>query len=449
MKRSTASRTNPQPTKRQRVSAALQTPESMPGSPAGVPLGAMSVTTFLRRHWQRKPLLVRQALRQDDDDLRPITRAALGELATRDDVESRLVCAADRRGRWSLEHGPFERLPRRRSRPWTLLVQGVDLELACARSLLDRFRFLPDARIDDVMCSYAVDGGGVGPHVDSYDVFLLQVRGRRRWSIAPPAERPRVPGQPVRLVAPFDATDVWELEPGDMLYLPPGWAHDGVALGECITASIGFRAPSRGEVLNAFHAHRIDDGIDDPDHDDAADVGVGRPRSACTREERRRAALRERYRDPAHAAASARTLDHPARLPEPMVATLVEWIENARLDRERIVDFIGRHLTEPKPHVWFESPQSAKTPFQDRSTPGHAAGAVRLNPRTRLMYRGDRVYINGEVDRVPARSRPLLHRLADQRQLATAETARACADPWLRATLARWWSNGWLGNEDE
>ena len=224
-------------------------------------LGGLTPATFMRRHWQKQPLLVRGAV---SAGWSPLGRAALFGLAASDDVESRLVVRDD--ARWSVRHGP---LPRRALPPlarpaWTLLVQGVDLHVPAAHELLRRFRFVPDARLDDLMVSYATDGGGVGPHVDSYDVFLLQVHGRRRWRIGPAADAAFVPGLPLKILARFDATRDWLLEPGDMLYLPPGWGHDGTAVGECMTCSIGFRAPTAVELARDV-LQRAAEALDDAD----------------------------------------------------------------------------------------------------------------------------------------------------------------------------------------
>ncbi|MES1161443.1 MAG: cupin domain-containing protein, partial [Rhizobacter sp.] len=218
-------------------------------------LGGLSPQVFMRHHWQKKPLLVRQALPMTSSF---VGRAELFALAAREGVESRLV--THRAGRWSLRHGPLPRraLPPLAQREWTLLVQGLDLHLDSARALLERFRFVPDARLDDVMVSYASDGGGVGPHVDSYDVFLLQIHGVRRWRIGR-VKRPQLqPGVPLKILGNFVAQDEWRLEPGDMLYLPPGWAHDGVAEGECMTASIGFRAPGGDELARELLQRTLD-----------------------------------------------------------------------------------------------------------------------------------------------------------------------------------------------
>src|SRR5690606_26400779 len=193
---------------------------------AVAPLGSLSVDEFMRRHWQRRPLLIRQAIPGFTPPLDP---RQLVELAADDDVESRLVTR--RRGRWALEHGPFEPedVPALTRRDWTLLVQGVDLHVDAAHALLARFRFVPDARLDDLMISLAGDGGGVGPHVDSYDVFLLQAWGRRRWRIGPVRQPRLVEGLPLKILDGFEPDEEWVLEPGDMLYLPPGWGHDGIA----------------------------------------------------------------------------------------------------------------------------------------------------------------------------------------------------------------------------
>ena len=217
-------------------------------------LGGMTVERFLREHWQKKPLLVRGALPRFRD---PITPDALAGLACEDDVESRLVRGDAARPRsWKVTWGPqeearFATLPERR---WTLLVQEVNRWVPAAALLLEPFGFLPNVRVDDVMVSFAAPGGSVGPHVDSYDVFLVQGRGERRWMFhdAPTKDTRLVPGLDLRVLAAFEADVDEVLGPGDMLYLPPGFAHHGVAVTPCLTYSVGFRAPSAGEAWIAF-----------------------------------------------------------------------------------------------------------------------------------------------------------------------------------------------------
>lgn len=191
----------------------------------------------MRTHWQKKPLLIRQAL--SPDEMRalhfPLSPERVLALAARHDVESRLI--AQSRGRWSFNHGPFDErpLPSRKTRNWSVLVQGANLVEPAVEALMQRFRFIPDARLDDVMISFATDGGGVGPHFDSYDVFLLQAHGKRRWRISAQEDLTLIPDLPLKILANFRPEEEFVLEPGDMLYLPPHYAHDGVAEGDCMT----------------------------------------------------------------------------------------------------------------------------------------------------------------------------------------------------------------------
>jgi 50S ribosomal protein L16 3-hydroxylase len=206
---------------------------------------------FLRDYWQQKPLLIRQGLPGFSAPLEPDDLAGL---ALEEDVESRIVIENGFKGPWELHHGPFEEttfanLP---ESPWTLLVQGVDLWDEDVRAIIDEFPFLPRWRIDDVMVSYAVDGGSVGPHFDYYDVFLIQGEGKRHWSVGPLCDEstPLKTGTQLKILEQFSEIESWTLEPGDILYLPPCIAHHGVAVGECMTFSLGFRAPTAGEMLD-------------------------------------------------------------------------------------------------------------------------------------------------------------------------------------------------------
>ena len=366
-------------------------------------LGGLSPAVFMRRHWQKKPLLVRGAW----PGLRPpLARAALFALAGRDEVESRLVVRDG--ARWTVRHGP---LPRRALPPvarpgWTLLVQGLDLHVAAAQALLEPFRFGPAARLDDLMVSWASPGGGVGPHLDSYDVFLLQLQGRRRWRIARArraAERAFVEGLPLKILRHFVPTDDWILEPGDLLYLPPGWAHDGVAEGgECMTASIGYRAPAAGELARELLA-RIGE-----------EASSGAPL----------------YADPAQPATAT-----PGAIP----AALIEFARRAATralgEPGALERALGEWLTEPKPRVWFEAGRASGTPRR-----------VRLDPKTRLLYDRRHVFVNGESFTVGGRDATLVRRLADRRELDAEDLRRL--GPQARGTIDEWVENGWLHEED-
>ena len=364
----------------------------------GLPLlGGLSPAQFMRRHWQKKPLLVRQAL---PDAAPPLPRAELFALAARDDVESRLV---QRRGdTWTLRHGP---LPRRalpaRSRPgWTLLVQGLDLHLDAAHELLQRFRFVPDARLDDLMLSYASDGGGVGPHLDSYDVFLLQVYGRRRWRVGRARDDGFVDGLPLKILRRFEPEHDWLLEPGDMLYLPPRWAHDGIAVGECMTASVGFRAPAPSELARELLA-RLAEGIEAP------------PQEGL-------------YLDPSQAATAT-----PGRVPAALQDFATRSLQAGLRDPQALARALGEWLSEPKARVWFEVPTQVRL-----------SGGLRLDRRTRMLYDARHLFINGESFRVGGRDAQLLRRLSDRRRLRAAQAARLSDE--ARAVVAEWVAAGWL-----
>lgn len=368
-------------------------------------LGGLSPARFMRRHWQKKPLLVRQAL----PGFTPLlSRAALFELAGREGVESRLLSRAQ--GRWRLRHGPFTRraLPPVAQPDWTLLVQGVDLHVDAAYQLLRQFRFVPDARLDDLMISYASDGGGVGPHFDSYDVFLLQAHGQRRWRIGRQRDLSLVEGLSLKILARFEPEQELLLGPGDMLYLPPHWAHDGVAVGECMTYSIGFRQPARGELARELLQRLADESED------------------------RLGALA--YRDPGQAA-----VESPGEIPGAMLEFAREAVRRATADPDMLALVLGEWLTDPKPGVWFESHAEAA------DTAG-AAGLV-LDRRTRMMYDARHVFINGEGYRASGRDAALMRRLANERWLAARERARLTAA--ARELVDGWLQAGWMHEQGE
>lgn len=209
----------------------------------------LDAASFLRTYWQKRPLLMRQAL----PGLRsPLSPEELAGLACETGVEARLVLEKDGARPWEARHGPFDdddfaALPETH---WTLLVQDADKHVPSVTRLLEPFRFIPDWRVDDVMISYAPVHGSVGPHVDDYDVFLVQAQGRRRWRIhtRPVDESEFIPGLDLRILPEFEAEYDWTLEPGDLLYLPPKCAHWGTALGGCMTCSVGYRAPDLREL---------------------------------------------------------------------------------------------------------------------------------------------------------------------------------------------------------
>ncbi len=363
-------------------------------------LGGITPAQFMRRHWQKKPLLVRQAIASF---VPPVGRQELFALAAQETVESRLV--QQKKGAWSLRHGPFARraLPPLATPDWTLLVQGVDLHDDAVHALLQQFRFVPQARLDDLMISYATDGGGVGPHFDSYDVFLLQAHGRRRWRIGRQKDLALKDGIPLKILENFEPEQEFVLEPGDMLYLPPRWAHDGIAEGECMTYSIGFRSPSRTGLAQDLLT-RLSDG---PDEEGALSPHL--------------------YRDPAQDAA-----DRPGEIPAALLDFARDALARTLAAPLAVERALGESLTEPKPNVWFEPGD----PDAD------VAQGVRLDRRTRMMYDARHVFINGESYLAGGRDATLMRRLADQRELAARDLARASED--ALELLASWCDAGWV-----
>ena len=360
-------------------------------------LGGLAPAQFMKRHWQKKPLLVRQAF----PAFQPLfTPQELFALAAREDVESRLVVREG--ASWRLQRGPFARraLPALKRPDWTLLVQGVDLHDARAHALLHGFAFLPAARLDDLMISFATDGGGVGPHFDSYDVFLLQAQGRRRWRIGRQKDLRLQEGVPLKILAQFEPEQEFVLEPGDLLYLPPRYAHDGIAEGDCQTYSIGFRAPSQGELAREL-LQRI--------ADEAAESGVERL-----------------YRDPDQEATRS-----PGEIPPGLAAFAREALAAALADPSALDRALGEYLTEPKPSVWFEP---GRAPRQLRS--------IELDARTRMLHDRKHVFINGEAWRAAGRDASLMRRLADRRRLEPKELQGASEA--ARTLLQSWCEAGWV-----
>jgi len=364
-------------------------------------LGGLSPDTFMRRYWHKKPLLVRQAIPR----FAPLLpRSELFELAGREEVESRLVTLERRRSKehWTLQRGPFARraLPALKTPEWTLLVQGVDLHSDAIHELMNRFRFIPDARLDDLMISYASDGGGVGPHFDNYDVFLLQAQGRRRWRIGRQQDLSLKPNMPVKILANFEPEQEFVLEPGDMLYLPPHYAHDGVAVGgDCMTYSIGFRSPKAGELAQELLQRLAEDAVE----------AVGD----------------DFYRD-----AGQQAVATPAAMPAQMERFARQALKQALEDPLALMRALGETLSELKAHVWFEAGALPKGRW-----------GVALDRRTRMLYDEQHVFINGESYRAGGRDAVLMRSLADQRCLSAAEVARASKA--ARELLQAWCEDGW------
>ena len=344
-------------------------------------LGGLTPQQFLSDYWQKKPLLVRQAI----PDFRGIEGLQswldMLTLVCTEGAEARLV--SRRGGQWTLNDGPF--MPRDFKRlgadPWTVLLQGANLLLPAGDRLMRGFDFIPQARLDDLMVSFASDGGGVGPHFDNYDVFLLQGMGQRRWRIGAQRDKTLIDGLPLKIISDFRPTREWLLNPGDMLYLPPQWAHDGTAVGACLTFSIGFRAPLAQELGEQFLTYLQD-----------------------------HLALPGRYGDP-----GLRRQRHSAEIAAAMVDQVERMLATIRWNRTTVRDFLGCALTEPKAQVVFAAP--AWPLSRARFAAGVAQRGLRLDIKSQLLFSGTRFYINGEPCKVGTADRRVMREFADRREI--------------------------------
>jgi 50S ribosomal protein L16 3-hydroxylase len=386
-------------------------------------LAGLTAEEFMRDYWQRKPLLIRRAI----PDFKPsLSIQDVRTLVQREEVESRLIYK-DENG-WAMKTGPFKRLPSPKQKAWTALAQSVDLHDDATASLMHRFRFISDARLDDAMISIASDGGGVGPHFDSYDVFLLQAHGQRRWRISQQQDLTLEPGLPLKILRNFQSEQEFVLDPGDMLYLPPHAAHDGVAIGDCMTISIGFRAPTLATLacgmlgaaadqimanlgdVNGLYAHPI---IPGPD-------------------------LSETYKDP-----DALATQHPAHLPKKLIQTALGAVAQLRFDESLATHFLGQWLTELSSNAYFE-PSADEL---DLVSEMPRDGELTLDRCSRMMYKNEMLFINGEVAPIPLS--PALKQLADERHLICSEPAAQSLSDDEREILTQWVDDGWLHYTDD
>lgn len=363
-------------------------------------LGGLTAQQFVREYWQKKPLLIRGAFPGFGEMLTP---NELAGLACEEEAQSRLVL--HQRGKWKLEQGPFDeaRFSALPEKGWSLLVQGVNHFLPEANELLHQFDFIPRTRLDDLMVSLAPDGGGVGPHFDSYDVFLLQGHGKRLWRVSSQTDMETVPDAPLRILRHFETDEEWLLEPGDMLYLPPRLAHWGIAVGQCMTWSIGFRAPSAQELATQFLVYLQDqvqlDGL---------------------------------YADP-----DLQLQRHPAQVGGQMVRRVREMLQGARWESDDVARFLGTYLTEPKPHIVFERPRRvAPEKFRDRLQ----RQGIALDLRSQMLFYGDYVFINGESVQCAGDALQCLTALADHRAIPA---GLGLPEPAL-ALLHQWFEAGYL-----
>jgi 50S ribosomal protein L16 3-hydroxylase len=355
-------------------------------------LGKLSPTQFLKRYWQKKPLLIRSAFDPFPDVISP---DELAGMCCDPQIESRLILERGGKIPWELRKGPFKpsmfkKLPKTH---WTFLVNGVDRFVPGVHDLLDQFSFIPFWRIDDVMMSYAVDQGNVGAHVDNYDVFLVQVAGRREWRIEDKAVLGDdfVPDLPIRLLKRFKPSHTWILEPGDMLYLPPRFAHHGIAQGtDCVTMSVGFRAPSMADLVNSVSSaalSRVDENV--------------------------------RYTDP------ELSLQHPGAITPKTLEKVQALIQKEIFNPAGFSDWFGRFVTESYADVEFPAPRKPLPSTTVKKLLKSASSIARVEG-ARLAFiedsrRAIRLFANGSVLKLEGEAAELGKLLASRISLSSSQ----------------------------
>lgn len=377
-------------------------------------LGGISPEYFLKEYWQKKPLLIRQAIPHFNGILEPNDLAGL---ACETDIHSRIV--SFKNDTWHLQEGPFTtktfaKLPKTN---WTLLVQSVNHYLPEASELLDQFNFIPKARLDDLMVSYAPAGGSVGPHFDSYDVFLLQGTGKRLWKISAKTDLSLVENAPLSILKHFEAEQEWLLEAGDMLYLPPKFAHWGIAQASddqgCMTYSIGFKAPKKQELATEFLGF-----LQDQFNQDVLTMhGI--------------------YED-----ADLVFQSNSAAINQQMINKVSQYLHAIQWDDSLVSKFLGSYLTEPKIDIVFQAnPDISFKQFSKRIL----KTGIRLDLKSQLLFHQNQFFINGEAIVLPENTALLMQQFADKRQLShqtMKEISQETLDPFI-AILHQWYLLGY------
>ena len=373
--------------------------------------GELSAETFLQVYWQKKPLLVRNAF----PGIRsPLSPDELAGLACEDDANARIVFEQHEQGHWHVIHGPlneddFNDLPEKN---WTLLVTDVEKHVAEARQLIDRFRFIPDWRIDDLMISYAPEGGSVGPHTDAYDVFLIQVQGQRHWMVNSDFDDACIEGTELRILEHFSAAEDWVLEPGDMLYLPPNIAHHGVALNECMTCSVGFRAPSYASLVSEY-AESV-----------AADLDA-----------------ESRYQDPALVCQPS-----PAEISRHALDSLKSRIaEQLTIEDDRFVRWFGEYSSEPRAGTHPLPPERKLSTYAELIALLTAGKVIAQSPASRFLFVDQDgsalLFVDGSSY---VTSRELARTIADNRSTGAQQLIESVNNDHDRNTLLELYNAGCL-----
>lgn len=344
-------------------------------------LGKTSVDTFLKKYWQKKPLLIRNAIENFQS---PITEKDLFKIAQDEEAISRLI--EYKKDLWQVKYGPFKKSDflKKKNAPWTVLVQNINHHLSFANSFLNFFKFIPYARLDDLMVSYATKEGSVGPHFDSYDVFLFQAKGEREWRISEQKEFTLDKKSAIKIITNFKSKNSWVLKPGDMLYLPPNIGHWGISLSDdCLTYSIGFRAPDTFEIQSKFL-----DFIQD-------NLSVNK---------------NDLYKDP-----NLKLQKNPAEINSSMINKIQQIVNQLRWNKNSINTFIGQLLTDPVETAIFQAPKPISLEIFKKNL---SKKTLELNPKTRMLFIKNSFYINGEFIDADKKYAAHLRQLANDRKIS-------------------------------
>ena len=348
-------------------------------------LGKISNDVFLKKYWQKKPLLIRDAIKNFKS---PITEKDLFRIAQNENAISRLI--EFKRGIWQVKYGPFKKLdlPKKINTPWTILVQNMNHHLPFAESFLNLFKFIPYARLDDLMVSFATKKGSVGPHFDSYDVFLFQAKGEREWKISEQKKFSLDKKSAIKIITNFKTKNTWVLKPGDMLYLPPNVGHWGISQSDdCLTYSIGFRAPGTFEIQSKFLDFIQDNLITNKN---------------------------DLYKDP-----NLNLQKNPAEINSNMIKKIQRIVNQLRWNTNSINNFIGQLLTEPIEGAVFETSKSMTAEVFIKDL---IKKPLKLNPKTRMLFIKNNFYINGELIEADKKSIMYLKQLANDREISIKST---------------------------
>lgn len=344
-------------------------------------LGKTSVDVFLKKYWQKKPLLIRNAIENFQS---PITEKDLFKIAQNEEVISRLI--EFKKDLWQVKYGPFKKsdFTKQKNAPWTVLVQNMNHHFSFADSFLKFFKFIPYARLDDLMVSYATKKGSVGPHFDSYDVFLFQAKGEREWRVSEQKEFTLDKKSAIKIITNFKSKNSWVLKPGDMLYLPPNKGHWGISLSDdCLTYSVGFRAPGTFEIQSKFL-----DFIQD-------NLSINK---------------NDLYKDP-----NLKSQKNPAEINSNMISKFQQIVNQLRWNKNTINTFAGQLLSEPIETAIFQPPKPISLEIFKKNL---SKKILVLNPKTRMLFIKNSFYMNGELIEADRKSALHLRQLAKDRKIS-------------------------------